>query len=163
MTGGRQERKQTSKRSYSCNGVFRRIVRLRNVVILWRPQVQNNHLRRTRLPRIVRGMLCNRRKTRRRDLIAAEREESIVKAAVTTNVLQGELGAKKINESGGPQKSVTVVPAAEEAPSTTDCMVTVKVLKAAKVPGRHCQLVKVNALMQDNKICCLTRWDWINK
>ena len=44
----------------------------------------------------------------RRDLIAAEREESIAKAAITTNTLQSELGTKNTDKGGEPTLEPTL-------------------------------------------------------
>ena len=115
-TGGRQERRQPGKRCYSCNGTghFQKNCPLKERGDPVEAPGTGQSFKKDRMTANLHGNAVQQAQDRvtqlRRDLMAAEREESIAKAAVTTHVLQGGTNQVQGGTNQGADRGPTLGP-----------------------------------------------------
>ena len=128
-SGGRQDRKQTGKRCYSCNGTghFQKNCPLKEhsdpVETPGTGQSSNKERITANLQRNTLQQAQDKVAQLRRELMAAEREESVTKAAVTTHVLQSYPETKKSSASGGPTLGPTLKVKASVKGCSTEALI----------------------------------------
>ena len=113
-TGSKQDRKQAGKRCYSCNGTghFQKNCPSKGRSEPAEVSGMGQTSKKDQMTANLQGDAIQQAQDKVaqlwRDLMAAEREESIAKAAVTTYVLQGDLGTKDMDGNRGPTLGPTL-------------------------------------------------------
>jgi len=113
-TGSKQDRKQAGKHCYSCNGTghFQKNCPSKECSEPVEDSGTGQTSKKDQMTANLQGDAIQQAQDKvvqlRDDLMAAEREESIAKVAVTTHVLLGDLGTKDIDDNRGPTLGPTL-------------------------------------------------------